>query len=81
MQRRKKKPTSPTIKEIKSKEVNEADLKASGDTAAQNRMQWPIPPERQLLITYVKDGSESTATINIARDQDQWKWVHLCFQK
>ena len=69
------------IKAIKSRKVEEQEIKERGAAAAQYRMAWPIPPEQQLFITYDKDGSESTATIDIARDQDQWKWVHLCPQR
>jgi hypothetical protein len=69
-----------TIKEIRSKKVEVADIQKTSDTAAQSGMKWPLPPAEQLIVTYDKDGSESTATIYIARDQDQWKWVHLCYQ-
>lgn len=69
-----------TIKEIRSKKVDVADIQKTSDTAAQSGLKWPLPPDEQLLITYDIDGTESTATIYIARDQDQWKWVHLCYQ-
>ena len=69
-----------TVKEIRSKEVDVADIQKTSDTAAQSGMKWPLPPAEQLIVTYDKDGTESTATIYIALDQDQWKWVHLCFQ-
>lgn len=68
------------IQEIKSRKVNEADLKISDDPATQNRIKWPVTPEQQLLLRYTTDGSESTASIYIARDQEEWKWVHLCFR-
>ena len=69
-----------TIKEISSKKVGPQDIQKSSDTAAQSSMKWPISPEEQLVIKYEKEGSESSATLYIARDQDQWKWVHLCYQ-
>jgi hypothetical protein len=71
-----------TIKEISSRKVDDQTLKTNTDTAAKNSMYWPITPERQIVVTYVKDnGKENSATILIARDQGQWKWVHLCYQK
>ena len=69
-----------TIKEISSMKVADQDLKPVSDPAAKGSMVWPVPPEEQLLIKYVMNGSEDTATIYIARDQNQWKWVHRCFQ-
>lgn len=69
-----------TIKEIRSKKVEVEDIQKTADTAAQSGMKWPFAPEEQLIIKYENDGSESTATLYIARDQDQWKWVHLCLQ-
>ena len=68
------------IMEIESRKVSLQDIQQTSNTAGQSSMKWPIPPEEQLLIRYEKDGVESTATLYIARDQDQWKWVHLCYQ-
>lgn len=68
------------IKEIRSKKVDVQEIQNTSETAAQSGMKWPIAPEEQLIITYKKDGTEETATIYIARDQDQWKWIHLCLQ-
>lgn len=69
-----------TIREIMSKKVDLRDIQQTSDTAGQSGMKWPIPPEEQLIIKFDKDGAENSATIFIARDQSQWKWVHLCFQ-
>ncbi|MHB8810209.1 MAG: hypothetical protein ACYC9M_09375 [Desulfobulbaceae bacterium] len=69
-----------TITEISSRKVEPQDIQKSLDTAAQSGMKWPVTPEEQLTIRYDKEGSESSATLYIARDQDQWKWVHLCYQ-
>ena len=69
-----------TIKEIESKKVDAQSLKQGTDAAAQSSMRWPITPEEQLVIKYEKEGSESSATLYIAREQDQWKWVHLCYE-
>lgn len=69
-----------TIKEIESKKVDAQSLKQGTDAAAQSSMRWPVTPEEQLVIKYEKEGSKSSATLYIARDQDQWRWVHLCNQ-
>ncbi|MHB8791248.1 MAG: hypothetical protein ACYDBT_15370 [Desulfobulbaceae bacterium] len=69
-----------TITEIESRKVSLQDIQQISDTGGNSSMKWPVPPEEQLLIRYEKDGVESTATLYIARDQDQWKWVHLCYQ-
>lgn len=69
-----------TIKEISSKKVDAQTLKNGTDTVDQSSVRWPVTPEEQLVFKYDKEGGESSASIYIARDQDQWKWVHLCHQ-
>jgi len=68
------------IKEISSRKIEVQDMQQSSEAAAQASMKWPIQPEEQLIVRYEKDGAETTATLYIAREQDQWKWIHLCYQ-
>ncbi|MDD3619316.1 MAG: hypothetical protein RBR09_05430 [Desulfobulbaceae bacterium] len=67
-----------TIEDVSIRKVDPGELRRSstpGGTAAVN---WPVFPEEQIIITYTKDGLENTASLYIARDRDEWKWVHAC---
>jgi len=65
------------IEDVSVRKVDPAKLPASS-AATEAAIRWPVPPEEQIIITYTKDGFENTASLYVARDRDEWKWVHAC---
>jgi hypothetical protein len=67
-----------TIEDVSVRKVDPARLRLSGTATGTAAIHWPVPPEEQIIIKYTKDGFENTASLYIARDSDEWKWVHAC---
>ncbi|HHO47067.1 MAG TPA: hypothetical protein ENN06_01195 [Desulfobacteraceae bacterium] len=67
-----------TIEDVRIRKVDAAQLRRSGAAEETAAVSWPVFPEEQIIITYTRDGIENTASLYIARDRDEWKWVHAC---
>jgi len=69
-----------TIQEVMVKNIDADEFQQSKEAAEAVRMNWPVEPEKQIIITYEKDGIENVVSLYISKDKDNWKWVHLCTQ-
>lgn len=67
-----------TIEDVSVRKVDPEKLWQDGTAAAAETLRWPVQPEEQIIIRYTRDGLENTASIYIAKDRDEWKWVHSC---
>ena len=69
-----------TIEDVRVRKVDPEKLRQRETNSQAGSFRWPVPPEEQIIIRYIKDGLENTASLYIARDRDEWKWVHACAQ-
>jgi len=68
------------IEDVSVRKVDPEKLRQNITATEAADIRWPVSPEEQIIIKYTKDGIENTASLYIARDIDEWKWVHACAQ-
>jgi len=39
---------------------------------------WPVMPEAQIIMQYEQQGQEAVASLYLAKDNNIWKWIHIC---
>lgn len=66
------------VQEVGVAPVDEEIFESYHTMITKHDMGWPFPPEKQIIVKYTTSGLAHVATIYIARDQDRWKWVHIC---
>ena len=67
---------SQTLKSLRIKPVGKDELRQI--TAVHAQMTWPVKPDEKMIVTFEKKGRENVTNLYIARDRDEWKWVHAC---
>lgn len=62
-----------SVEELAAGEIDIAKNLTSGAN-----INWPVRPEARLIIQYERQEREAVASLYLAKDNNDWKWIHVC---
>ncbi len=54
------------------------EFDAGGGISSRDDVNWPVVPEVRLILQYERQGRKAVAALYLAKDNNEWKWVHVC---
>ncbi|GAB4338757.1 MAG: hypothetical protein Kow0089_10980 [Desulfobulbaceae bacterium] len=68
------------IRNIRVEEYAPGELVPSRDLPSGDDVRWPVVPQARIILEYERQGRKAVASLYLARDQNDWKWVHICVE-